>query len=456
VKQSVTIILILFSAIAQAQTRQFTEAEFLSVIRKYHPIAKQAALDVRIAEAELTASRGLFDPVLRGETGRKELDGINYYNVRQTEIRIPTWYGIDLYAGTEKINGTRINPEETKGTLDYFGFSIPLIQNVIIDKRRAAVQQAKIYQDLSELERQVLVNDLLTEALVTYWNWWQQYRTWELMQSFRINAEQRLNMVRATWQGGERPAIDTLEALTQVQAIAIRQQEVLGELLKTRLELSAFLWTENEKQYDLPSDAVPQSREGNQQLLLDDLLRNANQHPLLTQYEQKLDILTIERRLKFQGLLPKADLKYNQIGSTFSKTASAAWFQNNYRFGVSFSMPLRLSQGRGEYRMAKLKIEQTTLEQLNKTVQVQTKVRQYYTDWQQTNQQLVLQEQMLRNVTALQRGEEVKFENGESSLFLINARELKTMETMQKLVELQSKNQKALIQVQWAAGYFGR
>ncbi|HZI02260.1 MAG TPA: TolC family protein [Flavisolibacter sp.] len=263
-------------------------------------------------------------------------------------------------------------------------------------------------------------------------------------------------MVRATWQGGERPAIDTLEALTQVQAIAIRQQEVLGELLKMRLELSAFLWTENEKQYDLPADAVPQSREGNQQLLLDDLLRNANQHPLLTQYEQKLDILTIERRLKFQGLLPKADLKYNQIGSTFSKTASAAWFQNNYRFGISFSMPLRLSQGRGEYRMAKLKIEQTTLEQLNKTVQVQTKVRQYYTDWQQTNQQLVLQEQMLRNVTALQRGEEVKFENGESSLFLINARELKTMETVQKLVELQSKNQKALIQVQWAAGYFGR
>jgi len=47
-----------------------------------------------------------------------------------------------------------------------------------------------------------------------------------------------------------------------------------------------------------------------------------------------------------------------------------------------------------------------------------------------------------------------RFFNGESSLFLINARELKTIETKQKLIELKSKNRKALVSLKWSAGLF--
>jgi outer membrane protein TolC len=115
-------------------------------------------------------------------------------------------------------------------------------------------------------------------------------------------------------------------------------------------------------------------------------------------------------------------------------------------------MPLRLSEARGEYRQATLKIDQTRLQQANKQVQIYNKVRQYFVDREQTTIQLRLQEQLLDNFLKLQKAEETRFANGESTLFLINARELKAIEARQKLIELQSKNRKAELATRWAAG----
>jgi outer membrane protein TolC len=85
-------------------------------------------------------------------------------------------------------------------------------------------------------------------------------------------------------------------------------------------------------------------------------------------------------------------------------------------------------------------------------VSLQTKLRQYYNEWRQLGQQIQLQQQAIASYLQLQRGEEIRFNNGESSLFLINSREQKTIEARQKLIELQSKEQKARVSVLWSAG----
>jgi outer membrane protein TolC len=164
--------------------------------------------------------------------------------------------------------------------------------------------------------------------------------------------------------------------------------------------------------------------------------------------------MQIERRLKFQSLLPDIDLKYQQLvkGYDFTKMTNAAWFDNDFRFGVRLSMPLRLSEGRGEYKKAKLKIEQLNLERVNKNIQLQTKLKQSFVEWQQTLAQLNLQKNTVYNYELLQKGEETRFLNGESSLFLINSREQKTLEAKQKWVELQAKNQQSLVGIKWSAG----
>lgn len=448
-----TILIFLFLTSKCLGQQIFTEDEFLSVVKKFHPLAKSAALNVRIAKAELLASRAAFDPVVSSGNTGKNFEGINYYEQSTAELIIPTWYGIDVFAGTETIKGSRINPEETTGSISYIGFSIPLVQHLVLDKRRAALQQAKIMVNASDAERRTVLNNLLHDAQHTYWNWWEQHHKILLIDSSLANAERRLQMIRTVVKLGDRAAIDTIEAITQVETFAAARVEALIKLQKSQLELSSYLWKENAEAYELPSVVIPQKETTTKAMLLEELLNQSPNHPELQQYNFKLAALNIERRLKFQYLLPEVDLKYNQLqkGSNIFSPAKGNWFENNYVYTIKVSVPLRLSKGRGEYRKAKLKIEQTKLDQLNKQVAISVKTKQYYTEWQQTNIQVNIQRSLVNNFTTLQRGEETRFFNGESSLFLINTREQKALDAKHKLVETQSKNRKALADLRWAA-----
>ena len=452
-KRAITILILLWAQVSgQAQTR-FTEEEFLSVVRQFHPVARQAGLGVRIARAGLLASRGAFDPSVKLQQNDKIFDGTNYYDVQGGELKIPTWYGIDLYAGMEQQLGDRLNPEETRGRMSYVGIGLP-VQHLLMDKRRAALQQAKLFVRESEAVQLAQVNELLGEALTDYWTWWEQYQLYRLVDSSLTNALQRLNLVRTSVRLGERAAIDTVEALTQVQSFTLQKADAFTRLQKARFSLSVHLWKEDGEAYLLPEKVVPQEPSPVTAPTLDELLTASATHPELQQYNFQLSALQVERRLKFFNLFPDLDLKYQQLGKGYSlgKPVSNPWFQNNYRFGVSLSVPLRLSQGRGEYQAARLKIEQTGLKQDYKRAQIGAKLRQFYVEWQQTTEQVNVQDRLVANYLVLQRGEETKFFNGESSLFLINTREQKTLESKQKLIELKAKNRRALAGLQVAAG----
>ena len=449
-------IVLLFSGLAASSQQTLTMEEFLVLVKKYHPIAKQASLGVEIAKAEVISARGGFDPTFQNSISRKELDGLLYYDHQISEVKVPTWYGVDVVAGIESLTGQRTSDPDTKGNSSYLGFSVPVAKGLLMDARRAALQQAKIFQQLSVQEQRTIINNLLFEAAKAYWIWWQQYQVQVLFGQAIKNAEQRFRLVKTAFQIGERPAIDTIEALAQLQSFQIRASELQLEVSNTQLDVNVFLWQENGEAYSLPQAVTPQQQMPAllENMQMDKLLQNVQLHPDLQQYRFKLEALQVEKRLKFQSLLPSVYLKYNQLNKSHSlqKSFSTPWLENNFRYGVAVSIPLRLSEGRGEYRKAKLKIEQTELEQLNKQVLLQTKLQQYYNEWRGLRQQIALQQQAIQSYAALQRGEEVKFTNGESSLFLVNSRELKTLEAQQKLIELQGKEQKAVASALWAAG----
>ncbi len=457
-KRFITIIIFLIGYNIHAQQKTLSSQELFDIVRLYHPVARQASLGVDIAKAEMLIARSPFDPQAQTTNSRKELDGVRYYNQSQYELKIPTWFGLDLHAGFESATGDKLSPVETKGNSSYVGFSMPVVRNLLIDKRRAAIKQANIFKNMSEAEQNATINNLLHDASKAYWNWWEAHIVYQLFSAAMNNAEKRLQMVRIAYRQGERPAIDTLEAITQLQAFQLQQSEIGLLVNNARLELSTYLWQKDNQTYELPWEVVPEILPLS--LLLppasvEDLLQDTNKHPELQQYQLKLEALQIERKLKFQSLLPSVYVKYNQLGRSFdmTKTVSNPWLENNYRYGISVSMPLRLSEGRGEYRKTQLKMEQARMDQVLKRVQLQNKVQQYFFQVQQLKQQMQLQQDALTLLQRLQRSEEQKFLNGESSLFLINSREAKTLEAAQKEVQLKAKYIQSLYTLHWAAGH---
>ncbi len=439
-------------------TSVLTPDAFIAQIRKYHPVVKQANLITDNASAELLSARGGFDPVFDLSNSQKSLDGVNYYNYTNPELMLPTPVGVRLKAGFENSTGQFINPEQSTGVTSYLGLELPVLNGLLLDKRRAILQQAKIYLQQSEQERQLMINDLLFDAYTTYWQWAGAYQLFRVYNSYLEVADKRTRLVSLSFRNGDRAAADTVEAFAQLQNYQLLQADALMQLNDKALDLSLYLWTAGGKPYLLPSNYSPDTNQFTASLPFPDTSNLAAEvamnHPLLRTSQFKLQDLEVERRLKFQNLLPVVNLQANLLSKEYFsyKALSVNYLENNYKFGVNMRIPLLFRQGRGEYKSIKIKIKDANLELTDKIWQLQTKIRQYYNEAFLLLNQIQTARAMLGNYTSLLKTEELKFSQGESSLFLINSRENKTLEMQQKIIELQAKYKKAVYAIQWAGG----
>jgi len=435
--------------------------EVLLLVRKFHPIAKQAVISIEKADADIRIARAAFDPVLRHTASEKTFNNLDYYHYNTSELSIPTWYGIEIFGGLETLSGNRTDPTLTPGESNFIGIQIPLAKNLLMDKRRALLQQAKIFSTMALTEQQAVLNDLSIEAMYAYWNWVKSYQKYKVLKNTVEINKKRMTWIRNSWMNGERPMIDTIEALTQLQTFQVQEQNNWMEFQNAGLYLSTFLWQTNNEPYNLPDDITPANQWNdapqivNFNLDLNSLLQiGGNQHPYLSLYDQKINILEIDKKLKFQELLPKVDLKYRHLskGNSPSDFPPPGVLRNNFQYTLSLEIPLRLSQGRGEFEKAKLKIEETELDYARKRQEIALKIKACYNEFMALQSQIDIQNIQYNNLQFLVRAEELKFQNGESSLFLINSRENKALEASQKLIELKTEYYKTLYALQWSAG----
>jgi len=119
-------------------------------------------------------------------------------------------------------------------------------------------------------------------------------------------------------------------------------------------------------------------------------------------------------------------------------------------------MPLTFMQGRGELKLAKLKITDTRYQLDLKTQELVNKMKAYFNQLVTLQAQTILYEQSVLNFKKLFDGEEKRFQNGESSVFLMNTRETKFIEAQIKLRELQSKYYKTEAALKWATGIISK
>jgi outer membrane protein TolC len=444
---------------AHAQKKEvLTPEAFIEQIRQFHPVAKQANLIRENAAAGLLVAKGGFDPVFEMNIDSKSLDGVSYYRYSSPGLKLPTPLGVGIKTGFENSSGQFRNPELTGGVASYIGIEVPLLNGLLIDKRRAALGQAKIYLRQSDQERQAIINDLLFNAYAAYWEWTSAYQLYRIYSNYVNVADRRNRLVSIAFRNGDRAVADTIEAFAQLQNYRLMQANALMELNTQSLELSIYLWSATGEPYLLPAYYQPDTTQFSIPAPLPDTSGLLNEvemnHPVLRTTQFKLQGLEVERKLKFQNLLPTVNVQANILSKDYFnyKNLSAYYLENNYKFGLSMKVPLLFRQGRGDYKSIKIKIKDTNLELARKTWQLQTKIRQYYNEALQLREQLQTITAVYRNYSSLLKIEELRFLQGESSLFLVNARENKMLETEQKMIGLQAKYVKAVYAVRWTAG----
>lgn len=450
--------------------RVFTQQELFEWLLLYHPVARQANLLDDEARAQLRMARGFFDPKLYSEWEQKSFDGSEYFTFGNSGLKVPTWYGLELKAAFNTATGIQVDPEHKLPAAGQavLGINATLGRGMMIDERRAALQQARIFEQSNEAQRRLVVNDLLMDAVKAYWEWTAAYHQREaILQALELARVRQQGIVEA-YRQGDKPAIDTLEAFIQVQTRQADLNDANVSYLNTGQMLSNFLWWENDTPLELTgrlrpaplnesvgSEVLPSVEELAQQA--------AENHPILKFYFLKINTLEVDRRLAAEQLKPQLDVEYNLLGNglnlAYDTNGGGSSFNNlffqNYKWGLQFNMPIFLRKERAKLELTRLKIQDSGLELQQKRLEVANKVRAYFNEWQNTQQQVSLYQSMQTNYRALLDAEITRFQLGESSIFLINAREQKLVEVQLKLLKLLAEFQKQRMYTEWAVGRLG-
>lgn len=474
-----TRIILLFAAIffclnlfAQEESNKiFTQDAFFEMVLKNHPVVKQGNLLMNLAESEIRKARGSFDPKIAGNIDQKTFDGKNYYTIAEAGFKIPTWYGLEFKGAYDWAEGIFLNPEESlpangQATL---GVKANLLQGLFIDERRASLRQAQIFMDLNQAERQELINEVLKTAGETYWEWAYSYQIMQIYQQAIDLATVRLEGIRESFSQGDKPAIDTLETLIQVQTRQAEWNDAWVKFRNLTLKLSNFLWTEDSIPLEITDLLVPEPLEQElpfpisspeRQSLLNEL---QVRHPTLLSYQFKMDQLEIERKLKTDKFKPKLEVEYNILGNQFNflygqkddiSTVNAL-LRQNFKWNATLSFPLLWRKESGDLQKTQIKILDTQYKIQEKRLKLKNILLENINLQDNLLNQINLQSDMVNNYSALLDAENEKFSIGESSIFLINSREQKLIEAQMKLAKLQMEAFKSDIYIQWATGQLG-
>jgi outer membrane protein TolC len=418
-----------FSATAQVNlSKELTYTEFLGYVKKYHPLVKNANLEVNKAQANLMMARGGFDPKIEVDFSQKQFKDQEYYSILNSSFKIPTWYGIEIKAGFDNNEGIYLNPENKTPSqgLTSLGISVPLGQGLFINQRMADVQKAKMQLKLSESERKLQAIGVLYDASLAYFNWKKNFDELKLYEEYNSNAQIRFKGIQTLINQGDKPAIDSIEAGIIVKNRLLNLEDAKLKLTKAKLELSNFMWLENNIPLEISDELFPEINLEftiQESLKTNDLLNadlSITDHPKINALQSKIDILNVEKKLKANMLLPKIDVGYSYL-------SEPSYFDNyqfqDYKIGLDFYFPLFLRKERGSLKLAKYKIQETEFALDMERVQLSNKIIAQKTEIESLIKQKEIIKGLVKDNFIMLNSEERLFSFGESSLFLINTRE---------------------------------
>lgn len=446
-KKYILMLFLLISASIFSQekvTSVMTLSEYLGYVKSFHPIVKQANLVINESEAKLLKARGAFDPKIEIDFDKKEFKNKKYYNKLNAAFKIPTYYGLEFKANFENNDGVFLNPEANLPTDGLYsaGVSASLLKGLLINKRMASLKQAKLFLNQAKEDQQIVVNNILYNASLSYFTWLKNYNEQRVYKEFLENAITRFKLTKRAFFEGEKPAIDTTEAKITLDTRKLNLEKTRIKLVKSSLELSNFLWLNDNTPVELQDNILPDINTFNSIdatfniALFNNENFDINKHPKIRSLEFKIKSLDVNRRFKMNNLLPNLDVQYNFL--TQNRNQINTLNMQDYKASIKFKLPLFLRKERGDLKLANVKLNDKKYENEVAKLTIKNKV----SGIQQELESYILQNDLTANIvkdyTTLLKAEDRKFFLGESSLFLVNYREVKLIEAKLKAIKLEN------------------
>ncbi len=424
---------------------------FVSQVLADHPIARQADLLAEDVRSQLRTAWGAFDPTISATWDQKRFDGTGYYAYTDVALKIPTPFGSDLKIGLERASGQFINPDRNTPAVGLVsaGLTIPLGQRIITDERRTALVQARAVRDAGEADRIAIYNALLLNAARTYGAWYETWRRREIAREGVLLAQFRLTAVEARVRIGEIAPIDTVEASLEVQRRDVALREAAAAYFAAEVQLTAYLWDARGNPVELAAGVRP-SLDG---LVAGELpqvdsasvaqwLAAARAfNPQLRRVDAEVRSAAAQRLLTGQQLMPFAEAGVYAIGDrgttppVFDRSQNA----DNFKAALEIKSPLLFLKERGRFGSAGARLDTRRVERDRLEREVDNAVRIAANELDVLRSLVDLQARNLERTRTLRDAEEQRFNNGESTLLVVNLRERAVLDEAVRLAQFEAR-----------------
>lgn len=437
----------------------FEEPAFLQAVLAHHPVARQADLLEDAASAYLRKARGAFDPKLFASDKNKAYNGTAYYDYQAAGVVAETPLGIALESSWSATDGAYLNPESTlpDGGLWSVGATVRLGQGLLTDARRTALRKAEAYVTLNAAQRTLALNDLLLDAASAYWSWYTAHEAAGVAREAERLALTRLEGIRSAVAGGDRAAIDTVEARLRWSTRRMEAAGAATVLAQARAQAAAWLWDDAGRPVALAEGVAPVAPTDWTGATvwvtlhpLNDRSRSARwqSHPLNDALSAKGAAADAEIRLAREQLKPQLDARFLALSSTSPLDLGPT----DYALELKAALPLFLRKERGALELARIDRENISLDLENKARKWEAEAYGAGLAWADQVRRWEAARETEILAEALLEAEGVKFEAGESSIFLINSREASLVKARKDRIEAEAAAAMAWRELGWIWG----
>ena len=422
-----------------------TLVQYQTMVSKNHPLIERAELFDEISEAYLMKGQGALDPKFYTEYDGKQFKDINYFRRWNSEVKIPTKYPVDVSLGYENNSGDFLNGDNNvpSNGLLYGTISVSVLRGLLFDEQRFALKESELLADKNEIEKQLIIRHVIIQSLNAYLEWSEAYSELDLITSYLERVTDRHNFVKQLFENGDKPAIDTIESRINLNTATKDKIEATEKLIWKRQKLNMFLWDASGEPLVLRETVTPQYISAVTDILSKEaqvITQDWRQDPLIRKKQIEIDFIDLENRLEREQLKPQLDLKLNTIHNLGDDELAYSYNVNDYKLGATLAVPLRNRKTRGQLKLNKALIDQNELDQNYYLSELQYTYETLYNTQELNLESLKVGTEKVENSQLLYEAERLKFELGESSVFLLNTRERKLLDSERDLI----KNIKAL------------
>ena len=400
-----------------------------------HPRVRRAELAAEAARARTTAARGAFDPTL-GADGRQMLAGT--YRDREGLVSVDSqtpWAGLRVGAQYRYHAGD---------IPDYYGYretgsagelmaraELPLLEGRRTDPARTALAIANQHAEVAELELLFEQLDVARQAALAWWSWKMALEILVIRADLLAIADERVDMVGAQVASGAMAPIEDVEA----RRTRLQRQSLLVEALRdvdlTAAELSFWLRsTDGARRSPDPCDRPDWPDASRTHHQLTQLLRAGGadglSRPDIARLEPLREVARAREALAVNRILPVLDVRgwaASQLGTDLPRPDRV-----DAGVGLRFALPLGNRAARGERDAASAEADRITFEQRLLIDAMERDLEIAIARLNRALERLTLVSDEVATLRTLEAAERIAWQSGESTLFVVNLRELATAE----------------------------